>query len=77
VSIIYVNVVSIVIGEEMAYVRVQKRGKRRYYYLVKSEREGNKVRQKVLQYLGTSRPSKKDLDSIVNGVRNKRGGYRL
>ena len=61
----------------MAYVRVQKRGKRRYYYLVKSEREGSKVKQRVLQYLGTSRPSKKDLDSIMNGMRKKRGSYRL
>jgi hypothetical protein len=77
VSIIYVDVVSITSGEEMAYIRVQKRGKRRYYYLVKSEREGNKVRQKVLQYLGTSRPSKEDLDTIMDGIRNKRGGYRL
>jgi len=61
----------------MAYIRVQKRGKRRYYYLVKSEREGNKVRQKFLKYLGTRKPSKKDLDSIMNGIRNKRGGYGL
>jgi len=59
----------------MAYIRVQKRGNRRYYYLVKSEREGNKVRQKVLQYLGTSKPLKEDLDTIIYGIRNnkKRG----
>jgi len=61
----------------MAYIRVQKRGRRRYYYLVRSEREGKKVRQKFLKYLGTRKPPKKDLDSIMNGMRNKKGGYGL
>ena len=56
----------------MAYIRVQKRGNRRYYYLVKSEREGSKVRQKVLQYLGTSKPSKDDVDAIITKIREKR-----
>ncbi len=37
----------------MAYVRTKKRGKKTYYYLVEGRREGGKVKQKVLQYLGT------------------------
>jgi|GEM_PF-2779617 hypothetical protein len=64
----YAHVVSNVSDEEMAYVRVQKRGDRRYYYLVRSERRGSRVRQKFLQYLGTSKPSKEDLDSIMGGI---------
>ena len=55
----------------MAYIRVQKRGSRSYYYLVKSEREGSKVRQKVLQYLGTSKPSKDDVNAIITRIREK------
>jgi hypothetical protein len=75
VSIMYVDVVSKVSDEEMAYVRVQKRGDRRYYYLVRSERRGRKVRQKFLQYLGTSKPAKEDLDNIMGGIaRNKKRG---
>ncbi len=57
----------------MPFIRVQKRGERRYYYLVKTQREGKRVRQKVLQYLGTSKPSKNDLNEIIDGIRNKRG----
>jgi hypothetical protein len=40
----------------MAFVRAQKRGNRVYYYLVETHREGKKVRQKVLKYLGTKPP---------------------
>jgi len=36
----------------MAFVRTVRRGKRTYYYVVKSVRRGDTVRQKVLQYLG-------------------------
>jgi len=60
----------------MAYVRVQKRGNRSYYYLVESERLGQKVRQKVLRYLGTSKPSKSDVELIIQKIRNKRGTER-
>lgn len=38
----------------MAFVRAKKRGDKVYYYLVENKREGKKVRQKVLKYLGTS-----------------------
>ena len=41
----------------MAYIRIYRRkGRRPYYALVESIREGKKVRQKVLKYLGTSPP---------------------
>lgn len=39
----------------MAYIRAKKRGDKTYYYLVEGRREGKKVKQKVLQYLGTSK----------------------
>jgi len=38
----------------MAFIRAKKRGDKTYYYLVENKREGKKVRQKVLKYLGTS-----------------------
>jgi hypothetical protein len=60
----------------MAYLKKQQRGERSYYYLVKSERDGNKVRQKVLRYLGTSKPSEDELKNIkklINEETNKRG----
>ena len=38
----------------MAFVRAKKRGDKVYYYLVENKREGKKIRQKVLKYLGTS-----------------------
>lgn len=42
----------------MAYIRAKKRGDKTYYYLVEGKREGRKVKQKVLQYLGTSKDIK-------------------
>jgi hypothetical protein len=36
----------------MAYLRTVRRGKRTYYYVVKSVRSSATVRQKILQYLG-------------------------
>ena len=36
----------------MAYLRISKRGKRRYYYIVESRRASDTPRQKVLEYLG-------------------------
>jgi len=38
----------------MAFIRSKRIGNRVYYYLVENRREGKKVRQKVLKYLGTS-----------------------
>ena len=37
----------------MAFVRAKKRGAKVYYYLVENKRDGKKIRQKVLKYLGT------------------------
>ena len=36
------------------FIRPNKRKNRVYYYIVRSIRRGNKVRQKVLLYLGTA-----------------------
>lgn len=38
------------------FVRVKYIHGRPYYYLVKSTREGGKVKQKVIRYLGTRKP---------------------
>ena len=55
----------------MAYVRKQIRGKRSYYYLVKSERDGKKVNQRVLRYLGTSQPTKEAINQIIKDIKDK------
>lgn len=36
------------------FIRSNRRKNRVYYYVVKSLRKGNKVKQKVLLYLGTA-----------------------
>jgi hypothetical protein len=36
----------------MAYLRVLRKGRGRYYYICRSERRGTQVRAKVLEYLG-------------------------
>ncbi len=41
---------------QMGFIRERRRGNRTYYYLVENRREGKKVRQKVLKYLGTKAP---------------------
>ncbi len=38
----------------MAFIRTKRFGNKVYYYLVENKREGKKVKQKVLKYLGTS-----------------------
>ncbi len=48
----------------MAYVRTKRRGQRLYYYLVESKREGKKVRQKVIKYLGTELPTKEQIEAM-------------
>ncbi len=40
----------------MAFIRAKVCRGRTYYYLVESRRDGKKVRQKVLKYLGTKAP---------------------
>ena len=56
----------------MAYVRVQKRGSRTYYYLVETKRKGKKVNQKVLRYLGTEKPLPENLEQIINQVKGEK-----
>jgi hypothetical protein len=53
----------------MAYVRTKRRGQRLYYYLVESKREGDKVRQRVIRYLGTKPPTKEELENILKEVK--------
>lgn len=36
------------------FIRANKRGNKVYYYIVKSERSGAKINQKVVLYLGTA-----------------------
>ncbi len=38
------------------FIRVKYINGRPYYYLVRSVREGNKVKQKVIKYLGNRKP---------------------
>ncbi len=49
----------------MAFVRAKQREGRTYYYLVESKREGTKVRQKVIKYLGVQRPTKEEIEAIL------------
>jgi hypothetical protein len=37
------------------FIRANKRKNKVYYYIVESERKGNKVKQKVLLYLGSAK----------------------
>ena len=49
----------------MAFVRAKKFNGRTYYYLVESHWNHGKVRQKVLKYLGTQKPSPPALQRII------------
>ena len=49
----------------MAFVRIKRKGNRIYYYLVESKREGKKVRQKVIKYLGTEPPTEEQMENMV------------
>jgi len=48
----------------MAFVRTKRIKNRTYYYLVESKREGNKMRQKVIKYLGTQMPTKEQIETM-------------
>ena len=48
----------------MAFVRTKRQGNRVYYYLVENRREGKKVRQKVIKYLGTEAPTKEQIETM-------------
>jgi hypothetical protein len=53
----------------MAYARAIKRGKRTYYYLVEGIREGNKVRQKHLRYMGIAKPSPEAVQRAIAEIK--------
>ena len=53
----------------MAFIRTKRQGNRIYYYLVESKRDGKKVRQKVIKYLGTQPPTKEQIESIMRSER--------
>lgn len=48
----------------MSFIRVKRIRNNTYYYLVRNKREGKKVRQKVIKYLGTEPPTGKRLEEI-------------
>ena len=47
------------------YVRSKKIKGRTYYYLVEGVKEGNTVKQKVIQYVGKDKPSEKQVQKII------------
>jgi hypothetical protein len=49
----------------MAFVRAKKFNGRIYYYLVENHWDHGKVRQKVLRYLGKTKPSPQALQQIM------------
>lgn len=55
----------------MAFIRTKQIKGKIYYYLVKSVREGNKVRQVILKYLGTTPPEQTGEEILMEiGERN-------
>ena len=62
-----IRVVPKIVG--MPFVRTKKIYGQTYYYLVQNVREGSKVRQKVLKYLGKDKPSSEELERIISQIR--------
>ena len=52
----------------MAFVRTKRKGNRIYYYLVENQREGKKVRQKVIKHLGTKPPTKEQREGTMRAT---------
>ncbi|HEX55069.1 MAG: 2-C-methyl-D-erythritol 4-phosphate cytidylyltransferase [Candidatus Altiarchaeales archaeon] len=50
----------------MVYVRAKEIKGKRYYYLVKSKREGSRVRQITLKYLGSTHPDEETIMKLKN-----------
>jgi len=48
----------------VAFIRTKRIKNRTYYYLVESRREGKRVRQKVIKYLGTEMPAKEEIEAM-------------
>ena len=53
---------------KMPFVRAKHRGQKSYYYLVENKREGTKVRQRIIRYLGTKPPTEEELKNILKEV---------
>lgn len=51
-------------NEGVAFVRTKRINGRTYYYLVESRREGKRVRQKVLKYLGAEPPTREEIEAM-------------
>jgi len=47
------------------FIRANKRRKKVYYYIVESERDGKKVKQKILLYLGSA-------ETVFNKLKKKK-----
>jgi hypothetical protein len=61
----------------MAYLRITIVKGHSYYYIVRSERTGAKVRSKVLEYLGRDPdPARLKKATVYWGVKNKPGKGR-
>ncbi len=54
------------------FVRAKPRGEKVFYYLVKNERAGSRVRQKTLAYLGESPTVAKAVESLRNTISHAR-----
>ena len=54
------------------FVRKKILGKRTYYYLVETKREGVSVRQTSVKYLGKQKPSQEYVDGIINEIMQSR-----
>jgi hypothetical protein len=48
----------------MAFIRGKQQGGKTYYYLVENHRDGKKVRQKVIKYLGAEMPTKEQIENM-------------
>ena len=48
----------------MMFIRVKKRGKKNYYYIVEGIRVAGKVQQKVVRYVGTAEDLLKKLETL-------------
>jgi hypothetical protein len=49
------------------FIRANRRKNKVYYYIVKSERDGKKVKQKNLLYLGSA-------ETVFNKLKKKKSG---
>ena len=53
----------------MSYIRKKIVKGKEYWYLCKSVREGSKVRQEIIKYIGTQKPSPQEVENLKKGVK--------